>query len=77
MRNITTTDIRRTSLADVWLMYAASLDVYDALQERPSTEEREQQLDRVAEIVALHAEELRQRDLFIERIREVAPVRFG
>ena len=73
----TTTDIRHTSLADVWLMYAASLAVYDALQERPSTEEREQQLDRAAEVVAVHAEELRQRNLLLEHLREVAPVRVG
>ena len=73
----TTTDIRHTSLADVWLMYAASLKVCDALQERPYSEERERKLDRVAEVVAVHAEELRQRDRLLERVREIAPVRSG
>ena len=73
----TTTTIQRTSLADVWLMYAAALDLYDALMEQPYTEEREQHLDHVAEIVALHAEELRQREMLLERIRDLAPVRWG
>jgi hypothetical protein len=67
-----TMGLQQTELGQVWDRFRAALAAYDGLSALESTEEREQRLDALAEVVAHYAEELRSRSERAERIRGLA-----
>ena len=64
--------LRQTELGQVWGRFRSALAAYDGLSALESTEEREQRLDDLAEVVAHYAEELRSRSDRTERMRALA-----
>jgi hypothetical protein len=68
----TTMGLQRTELGQVWGRFRSALATYDGLIALESTEEREQRLDGLAEVIAHYAEELRSRSDRAERIRGLA-----
>jgi hypothetical protein len=68
----TKTGLQHSELRQVWSRFRSALCAYDGLVALESTEEREQRLDGLAEVIAHYAEELRSRSDCAERVRGLA-----
>jgi hypothetical protein len=73
----TTMGLQHSELGLVWGRFRSALATYDGLSALESTEEREQRLDELAEVIAHYAEELRSRGARAERMRGLALVGQG
>ena len=68
----TTKALQQSELEQVWERFRSAVATYDRLMALESTEEREQRLDGLAEVIAHYAEELRSRSDRAEHVRALA-----
>jgi hypothetical protein len=68
----TTKALQQSELEQVWERFRSAVATYDRLMALESTEEREQRLDALAEVIAHYAEELRSRSHRAEHVRGLA-----
>ena len=63
------TRFKQKDVAEVWHWFRSALAAYDFLRKLEPDEQTERCLDKVAEVVAYSAEELRAREAVVGRVR--------